>query len=338
MTTRIGINGFGRISGTTIRAALNMPDIEVAAINVRNADLDHMAYMLKYDSTFGRLPVSVEAYDEGLVIDGKKVPVSIQEDVTKIDWAKYGAEYIIEGTGAFLTAEKARPHIENGGAKKVIMSAPAKDDTPMFVVGVNHETYTPDMEIVSNASCTTNCLAPMSKVLEDNFGIKEALMSTIHSATSKQHTVDSKDLKDWRIGRSVFNNIIPTTTGAAKAVAKVIPSLQGKMTGMAFRVPTADVSIVDLTVKLEKETSYDEICAAMKKASENELKDILYYCEDPCVTMDFVGEPCTSIFDVQAGIELNPTFFKIIGFYDNEFGYCTQMLRLASHMHAVDNK
>jgi glyceraldehyde-3-phosphate dehydrogenase, type I len=318
---------------------MDMPDIEIAGINYRNADLDYLVYMLKYDSVFGRFPKELDRYEDGLIIDGKKVPVYSESDISKVDWTKCGAEYIVEGTGAYNTTEKCMPYIEAGGAKKVIITAPAKDEeTPTFVCGVNLDTYTPDMQVVSNASCTTNCLAPLCKVLEDEFGIDQGLMATIHATTSKQSTVDKRNMKDWRVGRSIFNNIIPTTTGAAKAVAKVIPSLKGKMTGLAYRVPTSDVSVVDLNVILKKPTTLEEINAAVKKAAEGELKGILEYVDDECVTVDFIGDTNTSIYDAKMGIALNDTFFKLIAYYDNEYGYATKVLELIRHMYSVDNK
>ena len=340
MAIKIGISGFGRISTLAIRSSLSMPEIEIAGINYRSADelgLDYLLYQLKYDSTFGHFPGELDTYEGGLVINGKKVPVASAADPKDAPWGEWGAEYIVEGTGAYNTAEKAQAHLD-AGAKKVIITAPAKDDSPTFVVGVNEQEYTSDMNVVSNASCTTNCLAPMCKVLEDEFGIDQGLMATIHAATSKQTVVDKKNKKDWRIGRSVFNNIIPTTTGAAKAVAKVIPQLKGKMTGLAYRVPTADVSVVDLNVFLNKSTSLEEINAAMKKASEGSLKGILKYVDEQCVTLDFVGETCTSIYDATMGIGLNDKFFKLIAYYDNEYGYATKVLELIKHMYSVDHK
>ena len=339
MAIKVGISGYGRIATVSIRAALDMPEIDIVAINVRNADLDYMVYMLKYDSTFGRFPREVSRYEDGLIIDGKKVRVFSEEDASKIRWNEAGAEYIIEATGAYVTTEDAMVHVKDAGAKKVIISAPAKDKvTPTFVYGVNHENYSKDMTIVSNASCTTNCLAPMCKVLQDKFGINEGLMATIHSATAKQKVVDARSMKDWRTGRSVFGNIIPTTTGAAKAVGLVIPELLGKMTGLAYRVPTANVSIVDLNVVLDTPTSYEEICKAMKEASETYLKGVLEYVDDEVVSLDFVGDPCPSIFDAREGVELNDKFFKLIAFYDNEFGYSANMLRMIKHMAEVDAK
>ena len=335
MAIKIGISGFGRISRVVIRAAMDMPEIEIAGINYRNADLDYLIYMLKYDSVFGRFPKELGKYEGGLLIDGRKVPVYSEDDARNIPWGECGAEYIVEGTGAYNTAEKCQAHLD-AGAKKVIITAPAKDDSPTFVVGVNQNEYRPDMNVVSNASCTTNCLAPLCKVLEDNFGIEQGLMATIHAATSKQTVVDKRNNKDWRIGRSVFSSIIPTT-GAAKAVAKVIPSLKGKMTGFAYRVPTNDVSVVDLNVMLKKPASLEEINAAVRKASEGELKGVLEYVEDQCVTCDFIGDANTSIFDATMGIALNDKFFKLIAYYDNEFGYSTKVLELIRHMYSVDN-
>ena len=314
---------------------MDMPEIEIAGINVRNADLEYMVYMLKYDTTFGRFPKSLDKYDEGLIIDGKKVPVYSQTEAVNIPWKECGAEYIVEATGAYVTTEKSMDHIK-AGAKKVINSAPAKDKvTPTFVYGVNHNEYKPDMQVISNASCTTNCLAPLAKVIEDNWVIKEGLMSTIHSATAKQKVVDARSMKDWRTGRSVFGNVIPSTTGAAKAVGLVIPSLQGKLTGISYRVPTANVSVVDLNVVLEKPTSYAEICEKVKEASETYMKGVLEYVDDEVVSSDFVGDPCTSIFDAREGIELNDHFFKFIAFYDNEFGYSSKILEMIKHIHSV---
>ena len=335
MAIKVGISGFGRIARVVIRAAMDMPEIEIAGINVRNADLEYMVYMLKYDTTFGRFPKSLDKYDEGLIIDGKKVPVYSQTEAVNIPWKECGAEYIVEATGAYVTTEKSMDHIK-AGAKKVIISAPAKDKvTPTFVYGVNHNEYKPDMQVISNACCTNNCLAPLAKVIEDNWVIKEGLMSTIHSATAKQKVVDARSMKDWRTGRSVFGNVIPSTTGAAKAVGLVIPSLQGKLTGISYRVPTANVSVVDLNVVLEKPTSYAEICEKVKEASETYMKGVLEYVDDEVVSSDFVGDPCTSIFDAREGIELNDHFFKFIAFYDNEFGYSSKILEMIKHIHSV---
>lgn len=338
MAIKIGVSGFGRISRVVIRAAMDMPDIEIAGINVRNADKEYMVYMLKYDTVFGRFPKELGIYDDGLIIDGKKVPVYSESDASNIPWGECGAEYIVEGTGAYNTTEKAMVHI-NQGAKKVVITAPAKDKkTPTFVMGVNHEAYTSDMQIVSNASCTTNCLAPMCKVIEDNWGIEQGLMSTIHAATAKQKVVDARSMKDWRTGRSSFGNIIPSTTGAAKAVGLVVPSLAGKMTGISYRVPTNDVSVVDLNVQLKKPASYEEICAKMKEASETHMKGVLEYVDDEVVSSDFIGDANTSIFDAREGIQLNDRFFKLIAFYDNEFGYSNKVLELIRHMYSVDHK
>ncbi len=337
MAIKIGISGFGRISRVVIRAAMSEPDIEIAGINIRNADLDYLVYMLKYDTTFGRFPKSLGTYEKGIVIDGKKVPVYSESEAANIPWKECGAEYIVEGTGAYVTTEKAMDHIK-AGAKKVIITAPAKDKTtPTFVMGVNHTGYKPEYDVISNASCTTNCLAPIAKVIEDNWGIEEGLMSTIHAATAKQKVVDARSMKDWRTGRSSFGNIIPTTTGAAKAVGLVIPSLAGKLTGISYRVPVADVSIVDLNIRLAKSATYEEICAKIKEASETYLKGILEYVDDEVVSSDFIGDPHTSIFDARQGIMLNDKFFKIIAFYDNEYGYSYSILSMIKYMNSVDN-
>lgn len=336
---KIGINGFGRISRVVIRTVQDMNDIEIAGINIRNADLDYLAYMIKYDSTFGRFNGTVERWDDkGLIINGKKVPVYSKEVASEIPWDECGVIYVIDGTGAYNTTEKAKAHID-AGAKKVIISAPAKDDiTPTFVYGVNHEEYKKDMDIISNASCTTNCLAPLCKILQDNWGIEGGLMATIHSATSKQKTVDARSMKDWRVGRSVFNNIIPTSTGAAKAVGLVIPELNGKMTGISYRVPTQDVSVVDLNVVLSKPAKKEEILEEVKKASESYLKDVVEYVDDEVVSCDFIGDSIASIFDVRQAIQLNDRTFKFVSFYDNEWGYSVQILRMIRHMASVDEK
>ena len=336
MSIKIGINGFGRIGRMVFRACLEHPEIDVVGIN----DLcpaDYLAYMLKYDTMHGRCKADIESRENALVVNGQVIPVFSERDPANLKWGKLGAEYIVESTGLFLTKEKAAGHIA-AGAKKVIMSAPSKDDTPMFVMGVNNESYTSDMQFVSNASCTTNCLAPIAKVLHDNFGITDGLMTTVHSITATQKTVDGVSMKDWRGGRGASYNIIPSSTGAAKAVGKVIPSLNGKLTGMSMRVPTLDVSVVDLTVNLAKPAKYDEICAAMKKASENELKGILGYTEDPVVSSDFIGDPHTSIFDAKAGIALTDTFVKVVSWYDNEWGYSNKVLDLIAYMAKVDHK
>ncbi len=292
--------------------------------------------MLKYDTMHGRFAADVKSNDYGIVVNGREIPVFAERNPADLPWGKIGAEYVVESTGLFLTKEKAQAHID-AGAKKVVMSAPSKDDTPMFVCGVNLDSYTSDMQFVSNASCTTNCLAPIAKVLNDCFGIKDGLMTTVHSVTATQKTVDGPSLKDWRGGRAATGNIIPSSTGAAKAVGKVIPSLNGKLTGMSMRVPTLDVSVVDLTVNLEKPATYDEICAAMKKASEGELKGILGYTDEQVVSSDFLGDTRTSIFDAKAGIALTDTFVKVVSWYDNEIGYSNKVLDLIEHMYSVDH-
>lgn len=334
MAIKVGINGFGRIGRLAFRAACERDDVQVTGINDPFIDLDYMVYMLKYDTVHGRFKGEVEACDGKLVVNGQAISVYGSREPAQIPWSECGAEYIVESTGVFLTKDKARGHIE-AGAKRVVMSAPSKDDTPMFVMGVNHDKYTADMEFVSNASCTTNCLAPLAKVLNDNWGIVEGLMTTVHAVTATQKTVDGPSAKDWRGGRAAGYNIIPSSTGAAKAVGKVIPELNGKLTGMAFRIPTANVSVVDLTARLAKPASYDEIKAAMKKASEGELKGILGYTEDAVVSSDFIGESCTSIFDANAGIPLTDTFVKLVAWYDNEWGYSLKILDLIAHMDTV---
>ncbi|MEO9477891.1 MAG: type I glyceraldehyde-3-phosphate dehydrogenase [Cyclobacteriaceae bacterium] len=323
---KIGINGFGRIGRLVFRVAAESPNIEVVGINDL-INVDYMAYMLKYDSTHGQFKGDVEVKDGKLVVNGNEIRVTAERNPADLKWGDIGAEYIVESTGLFLTKESAQGHID-AGAKKVVMSAPSKDDTPMFVMGVNQDKYTSDMVFVSNASCTTNCLAPVAKVLNDKFGIESGLMTTVHATTATQKTVDGPSMKDWRGGRGAGQNIIPSSTGAAKAVGKVIPELNGKLTGMAFRVPTPDVSCVDLTVNLKKETTYEEICAAMKSASENELKGVLGYTEDAVVSNDFIGDARTSIFDAGAGIQLTPTFVKIVSWYDNEWGYSSKVVEL----------
>ena len=330
---KLGINGFGRIGRMVFRAAVeNFPnDIEVVGINDL-LDPEYLAYMLTYDSVHGKFQGEVKVEDGNLVVNGKKIRVTAEMDPANLKWNEVGAEYVVESTGLFLTREKAEAHIK-AGAKRVVMSAPSKDDTPMFVCGVNSDTYA-GQDIVSNASCTTNCLAPVVKVLNDNWGIKEGLMTTVHSATATQKTVDGPSKKDWRGGRAAGGNIIPSSTGAAKAVGKVIPQLNGKLTGMSMRVPTLDVSVVDLTVNLEKPAAYEEICAAMKKASEGELKGILGYTEDAVVSSDFLGDKRTSIFDAKAGIQITPTFVKVVSWYDNEVGYSNKVLDLIKVMSA----
>lgn len=327
---KIGINGFGRIGRLVFRAAQSRSDVQVVAINDL-LDVDYIAYMLKYDSVHGAFQGTIEVKDGQLVVNGKAIRITAEKDPANLKWDEVGAEYIVESTGLFLTKEKAEAHLQ-AGAKKVVMSAPSKDDTPMFVMVVNNKKLTKDMNIVSNASCTTNCLAPITKVLNDNFGVIEGLMTTVHAATATQKTVDGPSKKDWRGGRGILGNIIPSSTGAAKAVGKVIPELNGKLTGMSFRVPTPDVSVVDLTCRLEKSATYEEICAAMKKASEGELKGILGYTEDAVVSTDFTSDPRTSIFDAKAGIALNGNFVKVISWYDNEWGYSNKVVDLICYM------
>ncbi|HBF87676.1 MAG TPA: type I glyceraldehyde-3-phosphate dehydrogenase [Bacteroidales bacterium] len=330
---KVGINGFGRIGRLAFRAAMERNDMEIVGINDL-IDVEYMSYMLRYDSIHGRFNGTVEVKNGHLVVNGKTIRVTAEKDPANLKWNEVGAEYVLESTGLFLTKEKAEGHLK-AGAKKVVMSAPSKDDTPMFVMGVNHETYTKDMHMVSNASCTTNCLAPVAKVLHDNWGIVEGLMTTVHATTATQKTVDGVSAKDWRGGRAAAGNIIPSSTGAAKAVGKVIPSLAGKLTGMSFRVPTLNVSVVDLTVRLDKPATYAEICAAMKNAAEGKLKGILAYTEDEVVSSDFITDAHTSIFDAKAGIPLNNNFIKIIAWYDNEWGYSNKILDLMAHMESV---
>jgi len=334
--TKIGINGFGRIGRFVFRASVKRDDIEVVAINDL-LPVDYMAYMLKYDTMHGRFDGTVDFDMEKslLIVNGKEIRVTACKNPAEIGWGAVGAEYVVESTGLFLTKEKAQAHIE-AGAKYVVMSAPSKDDTPMFVCGVNHDKYVKGTQFVSNASCTTNCLAPITKVLNDKFGVVEGLMTTVHSTTATQKTVDGPSMKDWRGGRAASGNIIPSSTGAAKAVGKVIPELNGKLTGMSMRVPTLDVSVVDLTVNLAKPATYEEICAAMKEASEGELKGILGYTEDSVVSSDFLGCPLTSIFDAKAGIQLTPTFVKVVSWYDNEIGYSNKVLDLIAHMKKIN--
>jgi glyceraldehyde 3-phosphate dehydrogenase len=329
MTIRVGINGFGRIGRLAFRHACEMDDIEIVAINDL-IDVDYLAYMLRYDSTHGRFRGKVAIQDGALVVNGKAIRISAERDPANLRWGDVGADYVLESTGFFLTDATARQHIA-AGAKRVVMSAPSKDDTPMFVMGVNHASYA-GQEIVSNASCTTNCLAPMAKVLHDSFGIASGLMTTVHATTATQKTVDGPSVKDWRGGRGAGQNIIPSSTGAAKAVGKVIPALNGKLTGMAFRVPTPDVSVVDLTVNLERATSYDQVKAAMKAACEGPMQGVLGYTDDDVVSNDFIGETCTSVFDAGAGIALTDTFMKLVAWYDNEWGYSCKCLDLIQHM------
>jgi len=330
---KVGINGFGRIGRLAFRASVLRNDIEVVGINDL-IDVEYMAYMLRYDTVHGGFKGTVEVKDGKLVVNGNAIRVTAEKDPANLKWNEVGAEYVIESTGLFLSRDKAEAHLK-AGAKRVIMSAPSKDETPMFVYGVNHKKYTKDIDMISNASCTTNCLAPITKVLNDNFGIVEGLMTTVHATTATQKTVDGPSAKDWRGGRAAAGNIIPSSTGAAKAVTKVIPELKGKLTGMAFRVPTLNVSVVDLTCRLEKATDYDAIKAAMKKASENELKGVLGYTEDEVVSSDFITDPRTSIFDAKAGIMLNANFVKVVAWYDNEWGYSSKLLDMIAYMDTV---
>ena len=335
MSIKVGINGFGRIGRMVFRASINHPEIEIVGIN----DLcpaDYLAYMLKYDTMHGQFQGTVESTENSIIVNGHEIPISAERNPADLPWGKLGAEYVVESTGLFLTQEKAAGHLA-AGAKKVVMSAPSKDATPMFVCGVNLDKYTTDMNFVSNASCTTNCLAPIAKVLNDKFGITDGLMTTVHSTTATQKTVDGPSLKDWRGGRAAAGNIIPSSTGAAKAVGTVIPELNGKLTGMSMRVPTLDVSVVDLTVNLAKPATYEEICAAMKEAAEGELKGVLGYTDEAVVSSDFLGDTRTSIFDAKAGIALTDTFVKVVSWYDNEVGYSNKVLELIKHMYSVDH-
>lgn len=334
MAVKVGINGFGRIGRLVFRAAINNPAVQILGVNDPFIDVEYMKYMLVYDTVHGKFDGEVSVEDGKLVVNGKKIAVFAEKDPANINWASCGAEYVVESTGVFTTTEKASAHF-NGGAKKVVISAPS-NDAPMFVMGVNNDSYTSDMKVVSNASCTTNCLAPLAKVINDNFGIVEGLMTTVHAATNTQKTVDAPSNKDWRGGRSIINNIIPSSTGAAKAVGKVIPALNGKLTGMSMRVPTSDVSVVDLTVRLEKGATYEEIKAAVKKASETNLKGILAYTEESVVSSDFIHDPHTSTFDANAGIALNSNFVKLVSWYDNEWGYSNKVVDLLLHMAKVD--
>ena len=329
---KVGINGFGRIGRLVFRAAMAKDNVEIVGMNDL-ISVDFMAYMLRYDTMHGQFKGSIEVKDGALVVNGHSIRVTAEKDPANLKWNEVGAEYVVESTGLFLTKEKAEAHIK-AGAKRVVMSAPSKDDTPMFVMGVNNKTYA-GQTIVSNASCTTNCLAPIAKVINDKFGMVEGLMTTVHSTTATQKTVDGPSMKDWRGGRAASGNIIPSSTGAAKAVGKVIPALNGKLTGMSLRVPTLDVSVVDLTCTLAKDVTYDEICQAMKEASEGELKGILGYTEDAVVSSDFLGDPRTSIFDAKAGIQLSPRFVKVVSWYDNEWGYSNKVLELIEYMNTV---
>lgn len=330
---KIGINGFGRIGRLVFRATTERTDVQVVAINDL-LDVDYMAYMLKYDTAHGRFEGEVSVENGMLVVNGNKIRITAEKDPANLKWNEVGADYVVESTGLFLTKELATAHL-TAGAKRVVMSAPSKDDTPMFVMGVNNHEYA-GQQIVSNASCTTNCLAPLAKVINDNFGLVEGLMTTVHAATATQKTVDGPSKKDWRGGRSILGNIIPSSTGAAKAVGKVIPALQGKLTGMSLRVPTADVSVVDLTCKIEKAATYEDIKAAMRKASENELKGILGYTEEAVVSSDFLGEKRTSVFDANAGIMLNEHFVKLVSWYDNEIGYSNKVVDLICSMEKIN--
>jgi len=326
MTIRVGINGFGRIGRMVFRAAQDFDDVEVVGINDL-LDPEYLAYMLTHDSVHGRFKGEVAVDGNTLVVNGKSIRLTAERDPSQLKWNEINADVVIEATGLFLTKEAAQKHID-AGAKKVIMTAPSKDDTPMFVYGVNDDRYAGEA-IISNASCTTNCLAPVAKVINDNFGLKRGLMTTVHAATATQKTVDGPSMKDWRGGRGILENIIPSSTGAAKAVGVVMPELNGKLTGMAFRVPTSDVSVIDLTVELEKDASYEDICAAMKKASEGSMKGVLAYTEDKVVSTDFRGEACTSTFDAGAGIAMDSTFVKLISWYDNEWGYSCKVVEMA---------
>lgn len=337
MKIKIGINGFGRIGRLVFRAAINNKSIEVVAIN-DIVDVNYLAYMLKYDSTHGKFSEKIEVDGNYLIIDKQRIRVTSERNIENIKWDEVQAEYIVESTGLFLTKDLANLHLQ-AGAKKVIMSAPSKDETPMFVMGVNNKDYNSEMSIVSNASCTTNCLAPIVKVLDDKFGIRNGLMTTVHAVTATQKSVDSPSVKDWRGGRGAYQNIIPSSTGAAKAVGRVIPSMMGKLTGMSFRVPTANVSVVDLTVNLEKSTTYPEVCNAMKEASLSEdLKGILGYTEDMVVSTDFLSDSRTSIFDANAGMQLDDNFVKVVSWYDNEWGYSSKIIDLIEYMFNVDNR
>lgn len=337
MAIKLGINGFGRIGRLVFRAAISQPDIfEVVSINDPFIDVDYMMYMIKYDTVHGKFDAALSSRDGKLIVNGKTINIHAEKEPAQIPWGHDGAEYIIEATGVFCTSEKASGHLKSG-AKKVVISAPAKDsETPTFVCGVNLEKYRKNMNIVSNASCTTNCLAPLAKVINDNFGIVEGLMTTVHAITATQKTVDGPSKKDWRGGRAALGNIIPSSTGAAKACALVIPELKGKLTGMAFRVPTLDVSVVDLTCRIEKSATYDEICSAVKKASENEMKGVLGYTDEAVVSSDFYTDDRTSIFDAKAGIMLNDHFVKLVAWYDNEWGYSKKILDLVRHMEKID--
>ena len=337
MSIRIGINGFGRIGRLVFRAGIVRDDVEIVAVNAPDKTPEQLAYATKYDSVHGRFNGTVEVVDGNLVVNGKNVKLLNSRDPSQLPWGELGVDYVLECTGKFLTKEAAQPHLD-AGAKVVVLSGPSKDDTPMFVCGVNLDKYDPSMTVVSNASCTTNCLAPLAKVINDKFGIIEGLMTTVHAGTATQNVVDAFSKKNWRLSRSCFENIIPSTTGAAKAVGKVIPELQGKLTGMSMRIPSADVSIVDLTCRLEKGASYDEICAAVKEAAEGPMAGVLAYTDEEVVSSDFRTDPHTSIFDANAGISLNPNFVKLVAWYDNEWGFSNKMLDLTKYIDSVRNK
>lgn len=333
---RVGINGFGRIGRMVFRAGMERDDIAFVAINDPSMSPDYMQYLLRYDTMHGQFEGEIACMGDTLVVNGQEIKIYGEREPEQLPWGDLGAEYVVDATGLFLTKEKARGHL-TAGARKVVMSGPAKDDTPMFVMGVNQDAYNSGMDVVSNASCTTNCLAPVAKVLNDNWGIESGLMTTVHSMTASQKTVDSVSGKDWRGGRAAAGNIIPSSTGAAKAVGRVIPELEGKLTGMSMRVPTLDVSVVDLTVNLKKPATYEEVCRAMRQASEGALRGILGYTEDAVVSSDFLGDPRTAIFDMEAGMALTDTFVKLIAWYDNEVGYSNKLLDLIIHMHQVDH-
>ncbi len=337
MSIRIGINGFGRIGRLVFRAGIVRDDVEIVAVNAPDKTPEQLAYATKYDSVHGRFNGTVEVVDGNLVVNGKNVKLLNSRDPSQLPWGELGVDYVLECTGKFLTKEAAQPHLD-AGAKVVVLSGPSKDDTPMFVCGVNLDKYDPSMTVVSNASCTTNCLAPLAKVINDKFGIIEGLMTTVHAGTATQNVVDAFSKKNWRLSRSCFENIIPSTTGAAKAVGKVIPELKGKLTGMSMRIPSADVSIVDLTCRLEKGASYDEICAAVKEAAEGPMAGVLAYTDEEVVSSDFRTDPHTSIFDANAGISLNPNFVKLVACYDNEWGFSNKMLDLTKYIDSVRNK
>ena len=337
MSIRIGINGFGRIGRLVFRAGIVRDDIEIVAVNAPDKTPEQLAYVTKFDSVHGRFNGTVEVVDGNLVVNGKNVKLLNSRDPSTLPWGELGVDYVLECTGKFLTKEAAQPHLD-AGAKVVVLSGPSKDDTPMFVCGVNLDKYDPSMTVVSNASCTTNCLAPLAKVINDKFGIIEGLMTTVHAGTATQNVVDAFSKKNWRLSRSGFENIIPSTTGAAKAVGKVIPELKGKLTGMSMRIPSADVSIVDLTCRLEKGASYDEICAAVKEAAEGPMAGVMAYTDEEVVSSDFRTDPHTSIFDAKAGIGLNPNFVKLVAWYDNEWGFSNKMLDLTAYIDSVRNK